>query len=557
MRTLTLNFLLVLATLFAASCDKGADAEPADFIFIDRADLNSLDLNQMSYMQDFRITYAFREGLFGLKPDTFEATPAGCERFKVSPDKRTYTFYLRKSCRWSNGDAVTAHDYVFSWLTMLRNPGSYAYLFYYINGAEAYQTAYLAAKTPSDAPDPAIFAATAVDDYTLRVALVNPTPYLLDLLAFPPFYPRNERSMVPFLNTDPATGRATYDEKYTRPPAVVCNGPFNVTTWEFKRRLRLTKSDTYWDKGSVKLNSIELQINESALSQFLQYEAKAVDWLAECPADIAPELYAQKRPDFHRVTAFGTALLNLYCPQKFAPSVNGGAKNPLSDVRVRQALTMSVDKQFLVDQITRLGEQPATHYFPPGTLPDFEVLPGLPYDVPRAQELLAEAGYPNGNGFPRLPILFASSNSKRAKVVQAVKQQWKVALGIDIDIEGVEGKTFSQRMDDREFAIAPTGWYGDYADVSTFTDKYLSTSVNNNSAWLVPEYDALCAAAAREPDPAKRLTLLQKAEQMIDTQMPIIPLYHETNASMYRSNVHGVEANPRNLVIWKNVYVDR
>lgn len=613
----TIAVLVLVAVIVAFTSRGGNRGNAAEFVFVDRADIITLDINQMSYMQDFRLTYAFREGLFSLEPKTFKTIPAGCVRFDVSPDSRVYTYHLRPHSQWSNGDPITADDYVFSWRRMLEDPGDYTSLFYYIRNAEAYQKAY-ADRLPFDM---STLGFKALDKNTLQVTLGNPVAYLADLMAFPPFYPRHERSMARFrtivgapavmkafesdatpaeemktltagevldrlatyaLNNplgmpsaSPPTGKFDswqaadqlkfmvtqkrlmfeFDPTYTRPPYVVSNGAFTLDEWRFKSKLRLKKSETYWDKANVALGSIEMQVNENPLSQYLQFKAGAVDWLCECPSDIAPELFEKKDPNLRLSVAYGTSFLNLLTSEKFPPSILGGAKNPLADVRVRQALAMSIDKAFIVDQITRMGEKQATTYFPPGTLPGFDLLPGLDFDVVKAKALLAEAGYPDGVGFPQLPILYGTNNKKREKIVQYLKQQWKKNLNIELDIQGVEGKTFSKRMTDREYAIAPTAWYGDYPDVSTFTDKYLSTSINNNSAWFVKEYDDLCAAAAREPDKAKRLLMLRKAENMIDTQVPVIPLYHDTTASLYPDKVTGVEANPRNLIVWKAVKV--
>ncbi len=391
------------------------------------------------------------------------------------------------------------------------------------------------------------------------------------------------------------TGQYTYSGDYTRPspgdgkPGVVTNGPFYLARWDFKQRLVLLKSPTYWDKEHVKLNSIEMQVNDNPLSQFLQYEAGHVDWMADVPTDLAPELLAQGRPDLKNSPAFGTAFLTLLVRPNLPASILGGAKNPLADMRVRQALAMTIDRHFLVDKITRMGELPARTYLPPdGTLPAFKFFPGafdtdkatwsdvqmrallakpdgisepaapgLPYDVVRARQLLAEAGYPDGKDFPRLPIMFNTQSTMYPKEVQALKNQWKQALNINMDIVGLEGKVFKERVNKKEYAIAPASWYGDYPDVSTFTDKYRSDSLNNDSDWQVKPFDALCDQAAQEPDPKKRMDELGHAEAMIDSQVPIIPLYHYVNTSLNHPNTHGVDPNPRGVTIFKGVWVEK
>src|SRR5688572_11829209 len=463
-----------MLALFAAALvwsGGGGGGKRADFRFINRGDIYTLDINQMSYMQDFRLTYGIREGLYSPDPVDFRPVPAGALSYDLSPDTKVWIFHLRKEAKWSNGDPVTAHDYVFSWRRMLEEPGEYTYLFYYMKNAEAYEKA----SVNGEPFDFASVGMKALDDHTLRVELDDPVTYLLELLAFPPFYPRHAKSMEPFRRVvrDDKSGveRVYYDAAYTRPPHVVTNGPYELKRWEYKVRLVLEKSANYWDRDSVALERIEMVVNENALSQFLQYDAGEVDWVADViNRDQAAELKALGRTDLRTSPAFGTAFLTLLC-QPTLPASVGGGKNPLADVRVRQALAMTVDRKFITEYITRMGELPARTYLPPdGTLdflwlpgpygppadvggkpygpkqlrellPDTEgqAGPGLPYNRELARKLLADAGYPNGQGFPSLPILWNSDNATRGKIAQALKNQWKAALNIDVESQQIEG----------------------------------------------------------------------------------------------------------------------
>jgi oligopeptide transport system substrate-binding protein len=657
LRLLTIPLALLLMLLAAMKLSGGGGVvKRADFSFINRGDIYTLDLNQMSYMQDFRLTYGIREGLYGPDPVTLRPVAAGAERHDLSDDKKVWTFHLRRAAKWSNGDPVTARDYVFSWRRMLEEPGEYTYLFFYVQGAKRYHDDLLAYYTYDDraaeyAKDPAKhvkgldayadavaewekanpkppagadgaawdrarkaldadliarhkpqpvarpeFAdvgVRAVDDHTFRVTLINPVPYVPELVAFPPFYPRNERSMEPFKEVqNPKTGQYTYRNEYTRPPHVVTNGPFNLTRWDFKRRLILERSETYWDRANVKSQSLEMVVTDNPLSQFTLYESGQVDWQSDVEGDLAAELRAQGRADLRSSPAFGTAFLTFICTPDLPDSVaraTGVKKNPLADVRVRQALAMAIDKQFIVEGVTRMGELPARTYVPPdGTLAGYtwppgpydrgrtepytdaqvrERLlsqenvsgpgPGLPYDVRRAKQLLAEAGYPDGKGFPALPIIYGTNSPARQKIVQVLKNQWKERLNVDVNIQGLEGKNFRDKVSNKDYAIAPVAWYGDYPDASTFTDKYLSSSKQNDAAWYNKTYDDLCARATKEPDAEKRLALLRQAEHMLNTEVPIVPIYHYVNVSLSRDNVRGVNPNPRNVTVFKSVSVER
>jgi len=540
----TVASLLLAGLLLTASCDRRPSEPEKTFRFINRGDIFTLDLNQMSYAQDIRLTYAIREGLYAPTGPDFTPQPAGATGCDISADKCTYTFHLRDN-GWSNGDPVTAHDYVFSWRLMLESPGEYSSLFGYIAGAEAFENVIKAGK-PADFSTVGI---VAVDDKTLRVTLKQPVPYFLDLTAFPPFFPRNERSMERFRQRN--LPRLAYKPEYTKPPAVVTNGPFMLTRWAFKRELHLERNPHYWDAKHVKLDAVDMVVNDNLLSEYLQFKAGAVDFVSDVPADIAPELKQQGLPQMKISTSFGTFFLTLNCGDQLPQSPN--KKNPLADPRVRQALAMSIDKQFICDNITRLGEPVATHYIPPGTLPGFQSRPGLPQDVQKAKQLLADAGYPNGAGFPKLPILYNTENTTRARIAQVLKQQWKQGLNIDVEIEGIEGKIFHERVSSHNYTIATVSWFGDYPDASTFTDKYAANGDQNDSQWKDPAYNDLLAKAAVETDVAKRLTLLSQAEQVLNTQVPIIPIYHYVNTSLIADRVEGITMNPRSIVNWKDV----
>src|SRR2546423_2042433 len=184
-------FLLLAGAMWLSG---GGTEQRPEFAFINRGDIFTLDLNQMSYMQDFRLTYGIREGLYGVEPTTLAPIPAGATGYDLSKDKRIWTFHLRPESKWSNGDPVTAHDFVFSWRRMLEEPGEYTYLFHYLRNAEEYEKSY----GSGEPIDVASVGVEAVDNLTLRVTLTNPVPYLLELAAFPPFYPRHERSMAEF-----------------------------------------------------------------------------------------------------------------------------------------------------------------------------------------------------------------------------------------------------------------------------------------------------------------------------------------------------------------------
>lgn len=544
-----LRLLLILGLLLAMvlgmfAWSGSGHASRADFTYISRGDIRTLDPNRMAWLEDIRVGYALWEGLYTLDPQTLAPIPGVAESVELSQDKRTYTFHIRPEACWSNGDRVTSGDFVFAWRRMLDEPANYTYLFRVIQGVNGYLTD-RAAKRPDDFERVGI---KALDDTTLRVELEHPVAYFLDLCAFAPFWPMHEPSMRPF--HDASSG--SYQGGFTRPPNLVSNGPFRLTTWDFRRNLRLERSPFYWDREHVKLRTIDVLMADDPTWAFLKYETGTADWLADGTGSVGPELYERKRTDLHFVTGFGTYFYSVNCQ----PRLPDGSVNPLADRRVRLALSMAIDRSPIVQTITRLGEPIAFAYIPPGVFEGYRAPDGPGYDVRRARELLAEAGYPGGKGFPKLSILF-NSESHHADVAQVVRRQWIDNLGVDMALEGVEVKVFRQRLHGKDYAIARASWFGDYNDPSTFTDKYRSNSENNDSGWRNPRYDRLLDDAAVETDQARRMELFSQAEGLLLGEQPIIPLYYYVNASLFRDNVKGITMNARNMVMLKNVWVER
>jgi oligopeptide transport system substrate-binding protein len=543
MRRLLLIPLILVLLLVAAMVWSGSGiGKPADFTFINRGDVGTLDPNRMSWLTDIRLGNALWEGLYALDPTSLKPIPGTADGFTLSPDQTVYTFHIRPDARWSDGSRVVAGDFVFAWRRMLEEPGDYTELFHCIKGAEEYEKAF-AAEGPAEFQTVGI---AAPDAATLRVQLNHPVTYFLDLCAFPPFFPLNARSMEPFKQVDPANGHVSYDKAFTRAPNLVSNGPFRLALWQFKRRIRLEASPYYWDRQHVRSKVIDVLSTDDPMWGYLKYDSGAADWIPDASGPIAAELYARHRADLHVFPAFGTYFYSINCDA----TLPDGQANPFADVRVRRAFSLAVDRRPIVETITRLGERPATNYIPPGIFPDYPSPKTKGYDVAEARRLLAEAGYPGGRGFPSVSILF-NTEFHHAQVAQMVRRQWLEQLGVEVKLEGLEVKIFRQRLHHHDFTIARASWFGDYNDPSTFADKYLSTSGNNDSDWKNAEYDRLCGQSAVERDNSKRMRLLSRAEGLLLKEQPIIPLYYYVNCTLFRPNVSGISLNPRNMVLLK------
>jgi len=538
--------LALVAIVVAAVVWSGAGGveEPADFRFINRGEIKTLDPNRISWMQDVRMGLALWEGLYQLDPKTADAIPGTAGKIDISDDQLVYTFHIRPEARWSNpeADPVRAQDFVFAWRRMLEYPGDYTYLFFYIKGAREYSEAFGKKETT----DFATVGIEALDDKTLRVTLSHPVPFFPDLCAFPSFFPLHEASMLPFL--DPSTG--TYRKEFTKPPHLVTNGPYRMHAWQFKRRLRLVANDNYWDRANVKCRIIDQISAEDAAVQYNMFQTGAVDWLADVNSEFGSAMRDRQDKSLHVFPGFGTYFYSFNC----LPKLPDGRDNPFADVKVRRALTMAIDKKPIVENVSRMGEEIATTYVPPHGFPTYPSPAGIKHDPEAAKRLLAEAGFPGGKGFPKVTLLF-NTGSHHDQVAQIIRRQWQEVLGIDVDLEGVEVKIFGERLHNQQYAVARASWIGDYGDVSTFTDKYLSVSENNDCKWVSKPYDDLCAQAAIEPDPTKRLKLLAAAEKILLDEAPIIPIYFYVNYYLLKDNIQGLYENPRNMQNFKAIEV--
>ena len=554
--------LALLALLAGAMAwSSRGQGRPADFTFVNRGDNKTLDLGVMSWNMDIRIAYALWEGLFTPDPVTFKPIPGVADRMEASPDKRVFTFHLREGARWSDGHDVTTADFVFGWRRMLEQPGEYTYLFEYIRGAKEYELAYdgwkkaigAGAKSPP-APDFSTVGIEALGPRVLRVSLKNPVPFFTSLCAFPSFFPQDRRCMQPFAQMDPTgTYVASYDQAFTRPPHLVSNGPYRLAEWSFKRRIRMVANNYYWNRANVKSRVIDQLSADDQLAAFRLYESGHADWLPEVDADLSADLVALGRTDIKNFPNFATYFYDFNCDER----LSDGTRNPFADRRVRRAFVMAVDKRPIVENVTRCGEPIATTLVPRGVFADYPAPPGLGYNAAEAKRLLAEAGYPNGAGFPHLHILFNNDFPEHAQIAQVCRRQWQINLGVELELEGVEVKVFGDRLHSHEFALGRASWYGDYMDPSTFTDVFKSTSDNNDSNWRKPEYDALLAQAAAEPDERRRMKLLAQAENMLLEDAPVMPIYQYVGHYMFRGNVHGIALDTRQMIMMSAVKVDR
>lgn len=359
------------------------------------------------------------------------------------------------------------------------------------------------------------------DDRTLIVRLNDPTPFFVELVAFYPYFPTHRPTVEKF--------GTPY---WTKPEHIVSNGPFKLKERRIRDRIRMVKNEHYADAERVQLQVVDalaVKSQTTALSMFLKGQ---VDWVTKPPTAMNRDL--EKRPDFVRGPAMITYFYRLNVDRK-----------PLDDVRVRRALNLAMDKQSICERVTRGGERPARSLVPPGMQGYRQGFCGE-FNVAEAQRLLAEAGFPGGKGFPKLQILFNTHEAHR-DIAEVIQQQWKENLGIDIELRNLEWAVYLDSVSKTDFDIARAGWVPDYSDPNTFLDMFVTGGGHNNTNWGLPEYDRLIAAAAAEPNAAKRLDVLHQAEQLLMDELPIIPIYSYVTINLVNTRVKNFAPNAQDL----------
>lgn len=491
--------------------------------------------------------------------------PAIAKSWKISDDQKTYTFTLRDAV-WTNGTPVTAYDFEYAWIRALapETASEYAYQLYYVKGGEAfnmsvkegskyYVQAVDAKGNPvtkkvgdKDVPVPDMtkeidpskdVGVKALDEKTLQVTLESPTIYFLNLTAFPTLMPVCKAVV------------STNDKWAADVTNFVTDGPFKLTEWSHNDKMTFVKNPTYWDKDAVKLDKITyLMVTDesTALSMFQngQMDVGSTVPLAELP----------------KLVASGDAKIFPYLGTYYY--MFNVTKKPFDDVRVRKALTLAIDRNAITTSITQGGEVPATAYVPFGIADaaagsDFRKVGGTFYkdnDIAAAKALLAEAGYPDGKGFPAFTLLYNTS-SRHKSIAEAIQQMWSKNLGISCTLKVEEWGVYLDDRNNLNYQVARAGWIGDYMDPNTFLDMFVTNGGNNGTGWSNKAYDADIAKAKTTTDPVARMAALHDAEKILMTDMPIAPIYFYTNPVLITKHVMNFYQSTLGFVDWKNAYM--
>ena len=491
----------------------------------------TLDPHKSEGVSSANILRDLFEGLCSLSPKG-EVIPGAARGWEVAQGGRLYTFYLRPSARWSNGDAVTAEDFVFA-LRRSADPATgsaYSQMLSPIENADAV----VAGKLP-----PSALGVYAVDAHTLRIRLKAATPYFLGLLTHATTFPLHRSSV------------AQHGSQFARAGKLVSNGAYQLAEWVVQSQVTLTRNAHYWNNAATRIDRVVYVPTEDINAEIKRYRAGELDTTYEIPLVQAPWIREQFGSELRIATYIGSYFygFNLTRP-------------PFKDnPKLRRALSLVVDREVIVGKVMNGVAAPAYGWVPPGTWnytpqkPDWAEWP-MAQRIALAQQLYAEAGYSAEQPFEVEIRYNTHDDHKRIAIVIAA--MWKQALGVRTRLINEEFKVFLNnrklRKDTQAFRMA---WIGDFDDASSFADILHSTHGQNDTGYANPAYNALVAKAALEPDLAARRALLEQAERQMLDDVPLMPIYFYVSKHLVKPQVKGWEDNLLDYHYSKDLWLEQ
>ena len=471
------------------------------------------------------------EGLYKWVDDgSGNATLALGQAKEVTPnaDKTVYTVKLRDDIKWSDGKDVVAADFVYAWQRLVdpNTAADYCYMADIILNANEIMAGEM---------DKSELGVKAIDEKTLEITLHTACPYFEEIMAFPALMPIRSDIIE------------QYGDQWTfSPETYIGNGQYKMAEWSHNEFIKLVPSETYYDVDKLGPKVIKFALMDDTNAIYAAYRSGSLNFIQEVPVDEIPGLLSSGELKVHPY--LGT----YYCC--FSTSTA-----PFDDVRVREAFSLVIDRNYIVENVTKTGQKPATAFVPsgisdaPGTKDDFRAVGGDYMDVSaekyqenceRARQLLAEAGYPNGEGFPIVEYLYNTSDNHRL-IGEALQNMWQTELGVTVNLVNQEWNTFLDTRKNGDYSIARNGWIADYNDPMTFLDMWVTGGGNNDAQYSNTKYDELIAAAKLATDPAERMSLMHQAEDLLMGEDSVLgPIYFYTQKYMISDRIDGMFYTP-------------
>jgi oligopeptide transport system substrate-binding protein len=535
-RPVIFRCLLMLSApvwLLLASCQKETQVAKANregiLLTGNSAEPKALDHQLVTGVIESKIITSLFEGLVADDAAQDDAAPPGAAAsWQHNAEMTEWTFNLQPEGKWSDGAPVTAHDFVFAYNRLLHPDfaGPYAEMLYFLKGAEDYNKGKIT--------DFSQVGVKAVDDFTLRVKLREPVPYLPSLTRHYTWFPV-PRHVV--LQHGKMTDRYT---KWSDLDHLVGNGPFKIKKWRFHDFIEVTRNPQYWDAANVGLNGIRFFPIENPYTETRAFLSGQLHTTYQLPSDLIRSVKKNDAAFLRQEPYVGTTFIRL-----------NTIRPALSDPRVRQALSLTIDRQQICEHIME-GFMPTVSLTP--KMGAYVPVPKLAFDPEKARGLLAEAGFPNGDGFPIFSLMIARPAARAG--AEAIQAMWKQHLNIRVNIQNRDWGSYISAQQSLNFDMASAGWIGDYLDPTTFLNMWTAGNGNNNTGWSDPRYEALLREAALKADPTERLALFQQAEAILMDALPILPISHYTRNYLLRPEVKGWHPLLLDNHSWKAIHLE-
>ena len=462
-----------------------------------------------------------------------EVVPGNAESWESNDDLTVFTFHLREGLKWSDGTALTANDYVYSALRVLTPETTSQYVNmisdYVVNGQEFYDGT-------ASAEDVGI---KALDDNTLEFTLKASCPYFIDLVSMWVYFPVQQ-----------ATIEANGDKWTASAEAYVSNGPFKITEMNMGESMVLEKNENYWNAENVTLEKLTFRYVLDTSTALTAYESGEVDGVRTVPSSDLARLKAENA-GLVSTPNYGTVYYDINC-----------SKEPYDNPLVRKALNLAIDREALINNVAQVDGQPAYSFLAPGYVVDGKDVTegrsdyGLSStaDVEGAKAALAEAGYPDGEGFPTLQLSFYSDDNVK-KIAEAIAEMWEKNLGITVEVSSAEWAVFYDAVQSGNYEVAAMGWSADYVNPMSFLPLLYTNDVTNNSFYSNPDYDAIVDQIKVEKDPAKFAELVLQADELVSADYPVLGLYYKSNTYLIKDYIEGVYMVSSSNIYFRNAKV--
>jgi len=465
------------------------------------------------------INHAF-EGLMKLDKDN-KIVEGQAAKYEVNKDETVYTFTLREGIKWSDGETVKAEDFVYAWQRLVdpKTGADYNYMIDMVKNANEIMTG---KKKPKE------LGIKALDEKTVEVTLTTPTPYFLEVCAFPATFPVRKDIV-----------EANADTWSTDPKTYIGNGPYVLKSWEHQSKMTYVKNENYYDLKKLGPDTINFVLMEDKNTMLSAYKNNEILFADDLPSE---EIDAMKDKGLVIEKQLGTYFLSI--------NVN---KKGLDNVKVREALSLAIDRDYIVEKVAKGGQIPADSFVATGLTDadgktEFHENAKKWYDakdykgnVEKAKKLLKEAGYENGKGLPSIELM---CNPGHEPIMEAVQNMWKENLGVNATISSQDWNVFLETRKEGDFQVARDGWLGDYNDPISFIDMWITGGGNNNAQWSNKEYDKIVSEIKSTTDAKERYTKMHEAEDILAKDMPIIPIYYYTDLYLISDKLEGMYTSP-------------